>query len=398
MVGGVGRTQGDPGSLEMESLVPKDVIIKFTLEEWALLDPSQKKLYRDVVWETSRNLASVNIKWGDETKNQRRKQRILKSTEICESKKVSQYGDNVSLMPNINLNNKFVPEVKLYKCRMCGKVFTDHSSHNRHMRRYARHKLSEYQKYKKNPYECNICRQGFSSLRLRKIHERTHKEKKTCKCKTCGKALMGLKLLRSHMITHTLDAFCKQKACEKNFSSSTSFQERTHTREKLSQFKHGRKTVINYPSFQIHERSHTEEKHYKCSVCGKAFTYPTSLKRHKWIHVAEKPYTCEECGRAFKKSSSLQIHEKLHTGGQPYECQHCSKAYNHRSSLGVHLNIHTGNIPYQCKEYEKYLLALVGIKDMNRCTPEGNPMNVNNVVTPTDVIVPYNYTKEVIQE
>eukprot|EP00073_Rattus_norvegicus_P040857 XP_008769672.1 PREDICTED: zinc finger protein 120-like isoform X1 [Rattus norvegicus] len=53
-------------SRDMKTVTYEDVHVNFTHEEWGLLDPFQKKLYKDVMLETCRSLNAIGFSWEDQ--------------------------------------------------------------------------------------------------------------------------------------------------------------------------------------------------------------------------------------------------------------------------------------------------------------------------------------------
>ncbi|XP_050003071.1 zinc finger protein 120-like [Alexandromys fortis] len=49
----------------MNAVTYDDVHVDFTWEEWTLLDPSQRNLYKDVMLDTYRNLTAIGYSWED---------------------------------------------------------------------------------------------------------------------------------------------------------------------------------------------------------------------------------------------------------------------------------------------------------------------------------------------
>ena len=78
---------------------------------------------------------------------------------LRESKEGSQYGQVVSHIPNLDLNENISTGLKQCECSICGKVFVRHSLLSRHILAH-----SGYKSYGEKQYKCEQCGKLFVSV------------------------------------------------------------------------------------------------------------------------------------------------------------------------------------------------------------------------------------------
>ncbi|XP_054981053.1 zinc finger protein 558 [Sorex araneus] len=383
----------------MESVSLDDVSVNLTQDEWALLDPTERLLYRDVMLEACMHLVFVEVfargkasgALGGDVKLliiEDSPERFM-SNDSCngfgEKRMLPDAGDQQEMqkhrqeLPLLDSLGDGHGAPKGARGTPEGARGTPEGARGtpRRTRRFpapqspvatSSEECSSPEEPPAPPHgsppgeqpQADVCgpaAQGTPAPNPGVVRRRTRRvtgtrsQPTSHECKVCGEIFSVANLLTRHIREHHEETPYTCELCGKGFRFPSYLQAHVETHADLEKpFKCPEcPQTFRYPcKLRAHAKVHSGVRPFACEQCGKSFRSSWKLRRHSWTHTGERPYDCLECGKAFRESYMLAKHMRIHTGELPYTCSQCGKGFRWLDSLQIHQVTHTSERPFQC--------------------------------------------------